>query len=234
MPMTSLTRLAIIVAITIVASSASAREDGSRAVAVPAQQASDHETPAARVQRLLDEGRTREALAELDVLLAQQPDPAWHGLRGFARVMLNAPNEAIADFDVALKKSPYRSDLLTGRATAYELIGNDDAALRDYETILGAVGSPPNIIMQGDKLARYHFYRARIFQRQKRFTDAAADAAQALTYGGRRAILRAQVFLRQQGFSDVTVDGQDSSGLRSALQACFVQSECAGQISKSL
>jgi hypothetical protein len=130
-----------------------------------------------------------------------------------------------------LKESPRRFDILTARAMAYEAIGDDQAALDDYDAILGPIAGPPNIVMKEDKLAKYHMQRALILIRLKRFSDASADMMNSISAGGRRSVLRAQVYLRQNGFPETPLDGQDSAGLRAALKSCFGLNSCFENIS---
>jgi predicted Zn-dependent protease len=189
----------------------------------------------ARAKLLLTMGRARDAVADLDVLLADgHPKAVLWSLRATADLALNDPRRAVADYAKAMEDQPGSLILLTGRATAYELAGDDAGALRDLDTILGPIGDKPNYAIGGDQLAKYRTQRALLLVRLKRFADAASEMANALTAGGRPAILRTQVFLRQNGFPQIALDGRDSDALRTALQSCFGLNACFVRMSDEL
>lgn len=154
--------------------------------------------------------------------------------RATAHLARGEIEQSIADFSAALKLAPRRFDLLTGRSAAYELNGNDEAALADLDGILGPIDGPPLIVMREGDLARYRFARAQILVRLKRFPDAATDMINSVAGGGRRSLLRAQIYLRRNGFPETPLDGQDSASLRAALQACFGLISCFQKMSESL
>jgi predicted Zn-dependent protease len=189
----------------------------------------------ARAKLLLEMGRPKEAAADLDVLLADEhPKPVLWSLRGAVDIALNQPQRAVADYTRAMEEQPGQLILLTGRATAYELAGDDLAALRDLDTILGPIGGRPNYAIGGDQLAKYRMQRTFVLVRVGRFSEAAAEITDALSAGGRSAILRAQVFLRQNGFPEIALDGHDSDSLRQALRACFGLNSCFVKMSGTL
>ena len=114
-------------------------------------------------QRLQLTMRVQDILVVAALLLATapsfatEPAPDANLLAGRATEHL-ARGEiaaAIADFSAALELAPRRFDLLTGRSAAYELSGNDEAALADLDGILGPMGGPPVIVMREGDLARY-------------------------------------------------------------------------------
>jgi tetratricopeptide (TPR) repeat protein len=185
--------------------------------------------------KLLMSHRPEEAVADLNVLLSgdhQRTDLL--ALRATAYLAMNEPRQAATDYTEALMAQPQRLDLMTGRAQAYERAGDDEAALRDLDAILGPLDGKPNYAIGGDQLARYRTERAFLFVHGKRFTDAATEMMNALNAGGRKAVLRAQVFLRQNGFPQAPLDGSDSPALRAALQACFGLDSCFQRISDAL
>ncbi len=115
----------------------------------------------ARAKLLLSMRRFKEAVADLDVLLADDNSKAilW-SFRAMAYLGMNEPRRAVADFNKAMDDHPGQFDLLTGRASAYELAGDGEAALRDFDTILGPIDGTPNYALGGDQLAKYRTRRA--------------------------------------------------------------------------
>ncbi|UFX48745.1 tetratricopeptide repeat protein [Bradyrhizobium sp. 41S5] len=188
----------------------------------------------ARARLRLALGLPKEAVADLDFLVnGGQRNTNLLALRGKANVAAGHPQQAVADLTEAMKEEP-RLDLVVTRAIANEILGDDAAALEDYNTILGPIGSRPNYAIGGNELARYRMQRALVAVRLKRFGDAAAEAVEALNAGGRRTLLKAQVFLRQNGFPDVALDGQPSEELKKAMQACMGLNSCFEKVSDSL
>lgn len=180
-------------------------------------------------------GLPQRAVDDLDVLLAgAQRDTNLLSLRAKANVAAGHPQQAVADLTEALKAEPGRFDLLTTRAMANEIVGDDAAALDDYNALLGPIGGRPNYAIGGDQLARYRMQRALVSVRLKRFTDAAAEAVDALNAGGRPSLLKAQIFLRQNGFPEVPLDGRPSDDLKRAMQACMGLNSCFEKVSDSL
>jgi tetratricopeptide (TPR) repeat protein len=189
----------------------------------------------ARAKLLLSLAQPRNAIADLDVLLAGDgADTALLPLRAAAYLQINEPERAIADYTKALAAHPEQLELVLGRATAAMLAGDDNAALADFDTILGPVGGASRYAIGGDQLAKYRTQRAFVFVHLKRFADAATEMANALDAGGRPAVLRVQIFLRHNGFPQTPLDGRDSDGLRQSLQACFGLNSCFQRISEEL
>jgi tetratricopeptide (TPR) repeat protein len=188
-----------------------------------------------RARLLLELGRPREAVADFDVLLSgDHRDANLLELRGRANLAGGNPRQAVADLTEALKERPGTYYLLIDRAAANEILGDDSAALSDYDTLLGPIGGQPNYAIGGDQLAKYRMQRALVSVRLKRFADASAEAINALNVGGRHSLLKAQVFLRQNGFPEIPLDGQSSEELRKAMQACMGLNSCFEKISGSL
>ncbi|MFB9264680.1 tetratricopeptide repeat protein [Bradyrhizobium erythrophlei] len=180
-------------------------------------------------------GLPDEAVADLDVLLAgDRRETSLLSLRAKAHIAAGHPKEAVADLTEALNDDPDSFHLLTTRAAANEILGDDSAALADYDALLGPIGGKPNYAISGDKLAKYQMQRALVSVRLKRFAEAAADAVNALSVGGRRTLLKAQVFLRQNGFPETPLDGQPSEELRKAMQACMGLNSRFEKVSDSL
>jgi tetratricopeptide (TPR) repeat protein len=188
-----------------------------------------------RAGLLLTLGRPREAVADLDILLAgDHRDANLLARRGTANLAAGNPRQAVADITEALKEIPGGYYLIIERAAANEILGDDDAALRDYDTLLGPIGGQPNYAIGGNELAKFRMQRALVSVRLKRFSDAAAEAIAALNVGGRRSLLKAEIFLRQNGFPEIPLDGQSSENLKKAMQACMGLNSCFEKISGSL
>lgn len=189
----------------------------------------------AHAKLLMQFGRAKEAIVDLDVLLAgDHRDANLLVLRANASIVADHPQQAVTDLTEALKQFPGRYDLVIARAVANEIVGNDSAALMDYETILGPIGGQPNYAIGGDQLAKFRMQRAFVSVRLKRFDEAALEAVNALGVGGRSTVLKAQVFLRQNGFPELPLDGQPSEDLRKAMRACMGLNSCFEKISDSL
>jgi predicted Zn-dependent protease len=90
-------------------------------------------------------------MKDLDTLLARDGhDVRLLALRANANIVSGRPQQAIADLTEALKQSTARPDLITLRAMAYEMKGDDNAALKDYEAVLGPIGAlQPTYVMRG-------------------------------------------------------------------------------------
>lgn len=180
-------------------------------------------------------GHAKEAVADLDILLAgKERDTNLLALRADAQITAGNVRQGVADLTEALNQSPDRSDLLTSRATANEMLGDDEAALADLDTLLGPVGGSPNYALGGDQLGLYRLQRALVLVHLKRFADAATDAVNALNVGGRRSVLQAQIFLRHNGFPEVPLDGQSSESLKRAMQACMGLGSCFEKVIGSI
>jgi tetratricopeptide (TPR) repeat protein len=187
-----------------------------------------------RATLLMSLARPDEAIADLNILIADRQDANLLALRGTAHLAMNDAQQAITDFTAALKEAPGRFDLLTGRAMAYEVHGDDQAALDDYDTLLGPVNGPPKIAMSEGIIAKYRLQRAHILVRQQHFAEASTEMMASISAGGLRSVLRAQIYLRRNGFPETLLDGKDSTDLRAALKSCFGLSSCFQKISDNL
>jgi tetratricopeptide (TPR) repeat protein len=189
-----------------------------------------------RAQLMLRFDRPLDALRDLDLLPSgAQPANEHLELRAIANIRLGQPQRAVADYTAALQAVPRAPHLLAGRAKAYERAGDDTAALRDLDTVLGRVrGGDTARALDGQQLAKLLVQRATILVRSKRFDEAADDITAALAAGGIPMMLRMQIFLRQNGFPDVPLDGRDSGALREAIKSCFSRNACFEGIARSI
>ena len=171
------------------------------------------------------------ALVDLNFLIDTDPHNAIYlAMRADTMMKLGRPQEAVSDLTAALEINPRQFFLLADRARAHELAGDDSAAMDDLSTILGPVGGPPAYAVGGNQYARFLEQRAMILVRSHRLADAATDMINAITFGGRPAILRSQVLLRQNGFPEVPLDGKDSPQMHTAIEACFGLDSCFAAI----
>jgi len=181
-----------------------------------------------RARLLVEFRHPDDAMMDLNFLLSgKQPAFDYLPLRAQANLMRGRPRDAVADYTTALELNPGRVDLVTARAAAFEAAGDDEAALRDYDTLLGPVGAEKApYAISGDQLGAPLMERAKILVRAKRFADAATDMSAAIAQGGKRTVLKAQLFLRHNNFPEVPLDGRVSPELRTALQSCFALNAC--------
>jgi tetratricopeptide (TPR) repeat protein len=187
-----------------------------------------------RAKIYLRYGEFRAAIRDLDALLIEHLDPNFLVMRASALLALNEPAKAIDDYSASLEIDPGRLHILMKRANAFLSLSNDEAALRDLDTILGPVGGKPNYAIGGAELAKMRFQRANILRRLKRHADAATDAMTAVSGEGVPAVLRAQTFLRRNGFPEMPLDGKESDSLKAALRACFGINSCFDKLSETL
>ncbi len=83
-----------------------------------------------------EQGRLEEAIAHYSEALKIQPEfVEVHNNLGTALAMLNRLNEAITHFSMAIKLRPDYTDAHKNLGQAYWLLGNEDLALREYETV---------------------------------------------------------------------------------------------------
>jgi Flp pilus assembly protein TadD len=183
---------------------------------------------AQRGRLLLEARRPGAALRDLDfVLSGDKPWLQYLPLRAKAHLMMGKVGEAINDLSAALRLNPNDPRVLLDRAAAYARIGDDAAALSDYDQVLGPVGGGrPRYALGGDMLAVPLMLRAEILVDHRRYEDAVTDILAAMEFGGTPAVLRAQVFLRRNGFSDLPLDGKGSDAVRDALRSCFGLNAC--------
>jgi Tfp pilus assembly protein PilF len=180
-----------------------------------------------RGRLLMTLGRSKEAVADFDTLLAgKERDTNLLALRADAHIGAGDFQQAVTDLTDALSQAPRRYDLLTRRAIANESLGDDNAALVDFNSILGPLDGSPHYAIGGNELMQYKMQRAFVLVHLKRFSDAATDAVSALNIAGRQSLLQAQIFLRHNGFPDVPLDGQSSENLKRAMQACMGLNSC--------
>ncbi|MCB1274931.1 MAG: tetratricopeptide repeat protein [Prosthecobacter sp.] len=82
---------------------------------------------------LLSGGKAREAAVAYEKLIRQNPAEARGYMgRGRARLLLEDPEGAIADFTRVIDLTPKDSTALNNRAVAYNKVGKRDLALADY------------------------------------------------------------------------------------------------------
>jgi tetratricopeptide (TPR) repeat protein len=86
---------------------------------------------------LLKAGRYGDALAQFQKVIAMHPLPITHFGSALALVQLQRFDEAIKQYDAALRLKPDYVEALNNRGNLHSQLGNEAAALVDYETALG-------------------------------------------------------------------------------------------------
>jgi tetratricopeptide (TPR) repeat protein len=120
---------------------------------------------------LAEKKQAAEALAELDKAIAVQPDCALlYGKRGDIRRMFEDYQGAIKDFDQAIKIDPELDEGYRGRGCARMLAEDLPGAIADYT----------ELIRRQPELWRYYYYRAGLYEDQKKYDLALVDLKAAL------------------------------------------------------
>ncbi len=112
-------------------------------------------------------GQTDAALADYTKAIALKPqDPRGHCFRGvFLKDKLGRFNDAVADFDQAVRLFPTYDEAYAQRALAYQALGKFDQAQADYDR---AIELRP-------KDAGLYYNRAHLFLQRSEFTRALED-----------------------------------------------------------
>jgi tetratricopeptide (TPR) repeat protein len=114
------------------------------------------------------------AIDDYTQALAQHPDqPGLWNRRGWAHLVTNAAQLALADFDSAIRLDRSNGDAYSGRGSARVLLGQHRAAVADAEESL----------RHGEPNARMYYLAGRIYAR------AASAAASEVQKGGREAVV---------------------------------------------
>lgn len=122
-------------------------------------------------QMLIAAGRTEEAVAQLDRLLAREPRYVEALVqRSLAMILLARYGEALASADLALKISRAHPNAHSYRGSALLSLGQAEAALKAYD----------QVIALAPQAAVAHYNRANALQRLGRWNDALTSLSEAL------------------------------------------------------
>jgi tetratricopeptide (TPR) repeat protein len=147
------------------------------------------------------------------------PDPQRSlafGMRALAYSLLGMFNEAISDYDEALKIKPDFALALNNRAWAYYKIGRAADGFEDVNTALKLSPGSPYALDT----------RAHIQQAMGDAKAAIEDYEMAIFTGGGAIIKMYQCGLRAMSLYDGPVDGRYSSSLQQSLRTCAKDPKC--------
>jgi tetratricopeptide (TPR) repeat protein len=98
---------------------------------IDSRSASDHNQAG---RDLLNQGKYREAVAELSAALEEKPDFTLAlNARGFAYYLLHEPKKALADFDEAIRLNPKYLNAYQNRARARKALGDGAGSAADEQ-----------------------------------------------------------------------------------------------------
>lgn len=192
---------------------------------------------ALRIRGMIEMAEDLDDWAEQDfaaVIAATPADPRPYRARAEIRHRRGDQAGSIADLDRVLALSPRDLPAIEARAQARAAAGDVDGALDDYQSVLGRPGAPVSTRPGMPAMARMALARALLLARSQRADEAAADLGDLISRGGKPFILKLQLYLRRNGFPEMPIDGRESQGFRSALDACLRQAQCGQGISATL
>lgn len=171
------------------------------------------------------------AKKDLDRALELEPDDsrAWL-FRAQLHLRRGEFEQAVSDASALLAR---RASDVAGRETralAYTALGRNDDAIDDLSFVLGPPGDPGAASPVSPRFSQLFMQRAILLTKAGRTADANLDVDTIFRAGGKRALLRMQLFLRKNGFSKVAIDGTRSASFDSALEACFINQTCGGDL----
>lgn len=95
--------------------------------------------------RLAEGGSAKEAMSTLDELLERRPrDTEARVRRGNLHLKRNHPDQALADFNAAVRYAPWSPSLYVDRGIARVMLGQYDAAQSDFQRALRLLSLPLN------------------------------------------------------------------------------------------
>lgn len=137
-------------------------------------------------------------------------------LRALAYSVKGLYDQAIPDYNEAIRLNPDFAVALNNRAWALFKSGRPEQGLADVERSLDLSPLSP----------QSYDTRAHINHVMGRPTEALADYELAISYGGRRIIKLYQCGLQSHGLYTGKIDGVYSVALRKALQTCVEDIKC--------
>lgn len=139
-----------------------------------------------------------------------------YSMRALAYSLTGLYDQALRDYDEAIRLNPSFAVALNNRAWTYFKSGKPGRGVGDVERSLELSPDSPHTIDT----------RAHIRQALGRIADALADYEYAMRLGGQRMIRLYQCGLQSQGLYTGEIDGLYSVPLRRAFEACVARRDC--------
>ncbi len=156
---------------------------------------------------LLQCGKAAEAVACFDVVLYTEATDALFVDRALANISLNRTNDAMRDFDEALRLNPHNFEACLGKGTVYRDLNQpklaiawlekaltarpgDASALSNLAIVKYQVGEKEEAMdcfrraLQSAKISEIYLKRAQCYLLERNFSDAIADAREAMLLDG--------------------------------------------------
>ncbi len=139
-----------------------------------------------------------------------------YAMRALALSLNGALNQALPDYDMAIKLDPSSAMALNNRAWVLYKLNRLDEGMSDVERSLALAQSSPHA----------HDTRAHIRQARGERTAALRDYEQAMRFGGEHLIKLYQCGLEAQGVYSGPIDGLYTRDVRKAFEICVASNSC--------
>lgn len=139
-----------------------------------------------------------------------------YAMRALALALSGELNQALPDYDMAIKLDPGSAMALNNRAWVYYKLDRLSEGLADVERSLRLASASPHA----------HDTRAHIHQSLGERTAALRDYEQAMRYGGEHLVKLYQCGLEASGVYSGPIDGLYTRDVRKALEVCVSTTTC--------
>jgi tetratricopeptide (TPR) repeat protein len=139
-----------------------------------------------------------------------------YAMRALALALKGSLEEALPDYDMAIKLDPSSAMALNNRAWVLYKMNRLSEGLKDVERSLLLSPASPHA----------HDTRAHIRQAQGERTAALRDYEQAMRYGGEHLVKLYQCGLEANGVYSGPIDGLYTRDVRRALEICVASESC--------
>lgn len=139
-----------------------------------------------------------------------------HAMRGLAYSLEGRYEEALPDYDMAIRLDPFSAMALNNRAWTYFKTGDANKGLPDVERALALTPDSPHALDT----------RAHIHQLLGQPTKAYADYTRAMHMGGARIVKLYQCGLKTEGLYHGEADGLMTPEVLRSLQTCVQSPAC--------